>query len=350
MACTSRISGSRRLTVIVVNTNRLAPGLRGRLNYYRRIFSAYLTPSRSQLSFWHDAPEAAEDIRPGELAGYYMSFTSKAAYAGPFDDSGIPLLNYHGDTGLQYNPIAISQYGLGNHTQYLQQRDQGSRRRFISVADWLVDNLEQNDSGVWVWNHHFDWEYRTPLIAPWYSGLAQGQGISLLVRAHKETGEARYMDTARKAFESFSKPTDQGGVSHVDSDGDYWIEEYIVSPPTHILNGFIWASWGLYDYALATGDEHAHDLFQKAVCTIAKNLHLFDIGFWSLYEQSGTRLKMIASPFYHRLHVVQLDVLHQLTGKDIFADTSRQWEEYRQNGPKRYAALAYKALFKLLYY
>ena len=37
-----------------------------------------------------------------------MLFESKANYNGHYDNNGIPLLNYHGDIGLQYNPIAIS--------------------------------------------------------------------------------------------------------------------------------------------------------------------------------------------------------------------------------------------------
>ena len=41
-----------------------------------------------------------------------MLFESKANYNGHYDNNGIPLLNYHGDIGLQYNPIAISQWSL----------------------------------------------------------------------------------------------------------------------------------------------------------------------------------------------------------------------------------------------
>ena len=37
-----------------------------------------------------------------------MSFHYKANYNGDYDDKGIPILNYHGNIGLQYNPIAIS--------------------------------------------------------------------------------------------------------------------------------------------------------------------------------------------------------------------------------------------------
>jgi heparosan-N-sulfate-glucuronate 5-epimerase len=114
-----------------------------------------------------------------------------------------------------------------------------------------------------VWNHHFNWEYRDSLKAPWYSALAQGQGISVLVRAHKESSDARYLDSARAAFESFRRPITEGGIAFTDESGDLWFEEYIVSPPRHILNGFIWALWGVYDYALETKESAAQELFAR---------------------------------------------------------------------------------------
>ena len=45
-----------------------------------------------------------------------------------------------------------------------------------------------------------------------------------------------------------------GGVTYTDREGYKWFEEAIVEPPTHVLNGFIWATWGVYDYFLHTGD------------------------------------------------------------------------------------------------
>jgi len=324
--------------------------LHERLNYYRRIFPAYLSSGKSQLTFWHDTPEVNERCRAKELGEYHMPFTAKADYAGAYDAAGIPLLDYHGKLGLQYNPIAVAQYGLGNYNLFVRTGDPERRRKYLAVAGWLVNNLQQNPAGLWVWNHHFDWEYRTRLKAPWYSALAQGQGISLLVRAHRETNEVRYLDAAQRAFGPFLKNIDEGGVVYEDEYGQTWFEEYIVSPPTHILNGFIWASWGVYDYFLATRDPHAQKLFEQAVRTLADNLERYDVGFWSLYEQSGTRLKMMASPFYHHLHIVQLEVLHRLTGEAIFKRYASQWNSYRQSRPKRTAALGYKVIFKLCYY
>lgn len=324
--------------------------LLSRLAYWRRVFASYVFSANSQLSFWHERPEANEKAAPGELGEYYMTFAAKADYAGPFDAAGIPQLDYHGRIGVQYNPIAIAQYGLGNYNRFRQTGDAERRKKCLAAADWLVANLVPNPRGVPVWNHHFDWEYRTRLVAPWYSGLAQGQGISLLVRAHRETGEARYLEAARRAFVACRTPVGEGGVLFVDADGLPWIEEYIVSPPTHILNGFIWALWGVYDLHLATREPDAATLHARGVETLEKNLPRYDAGFWSLYEQSGTRMRMLASAFYHALHIVQLRVMHRLTGTAVFLETAERWETYRRCRLNRLRARVHKAIFKLCYY
>jgi heparosan-N-sulfate-glucuronate 5-epimerase len=321
-----------------------------RPRYYRRIFSAYLLGGKSHLTFWHETPAENPNATAGELGEYYMLFAEKADYAGAYDSDGIPILDYHGRIGRQYNPIAIAQYGLGNYNLFRRIGDLARRKKFFLTADWLCPHLERNPQGLAVWNHHFDWEYRDTLRAPWYSALAQGQGISVLVRAYRESGEARYLEAAKRALAGFFHPTDSGGVAFTDDHGDLWFEEYIVSPPTHILNGFIWAAWGVYDYFLATNDRSAHELFSRAVQTLLHNLERYDLGFWSLYEQSGTRLPMVASPFYHQLHIVQLRVMHRLTGEDGFLRVADRWESYSRSHSKRTRALCYKTAFKLCYY
>ena len=321
-----------------------------RLHYYRRIFRAYLTPGESQLSFWHDSAALNPNASPRALGEYYMTFAEKAEYAGPRDPSGVPMLNYHGQIGLQYNPIAVAQWGLGNFNLFRSAKNPEARTKFLLASDWLCQSLEPNAHGVHVWNHYFDWEYRKTLEAPWYSGLAQGQGISLLVRAHAETGDTKYSKSAALAFRSFFSDTNSGGVAFRDDAGDLWFEEYILAPPTHILNGFIWAAWGVYDYFLATGDSEARNLFAGAVETLRKNLDRYDLGFWSRYELSGTRLPMIASPFYHRLHITQLRLMHKITGDNLFSRYAERWERYARSASKRTRALCYKGAFKLCYY
>lgn len=323
---------------------------RQRVAYLRRVFSAYLGRGHSHLTFWHDVPELNARAPIDELGEYYMTFTKKADYPGHHDDAGVPMLDYRGEVGLQYNPIAISQWGLANLNLMAGADGDLRKDRFRRAADWLVHNLETNEQGVDVWNHHFDWEYRDTLKAPWYSALSQGQGVSVLVRAHQVTHDESYLLAADRAMHSFSLSLDDGGVQWLGDDGCVWFEEAVVLPPTHILNGFIWALWGIRDHHLATGDETSGNLFEAGVETLRRHLGSYDIGFWSLYEHSGTRLKMIASRFYHRLHIVQLEVMHRLTGELIFKEHAARWASYESSRVKRGRALAHKVIFKLFNY
>ena len=322
-----------------------------RLHYYRRIFNAYLLPGKSHLTFWHETPTLNPAMSKEKLGEYYMLFLEKADYAGVHDPSGIHKLDYHGKNWPRIPAPSRSLSGDWATTiSSCAPETEERKQRFLAASDWLCANLQPNPFGLAVWNHYFDWEYRDTLKSPWYSGLAQGQGISLLVRAYAQTQRHVYLKAAQKAFECFHRSVAEGGVTFTDASGDLWLEEYIVSPPTHILNGFIWASWGVYDYFLATKDAAALQLFQSAVRTLKANLSGYDLGFWSLYEQSGTFLPMVASNFYHQLHIVQLNVMYKLTGDEIFARFAERWAGYARSRGKRTRALCYKCAFKLCYY
>jgi len=321
-----------------------------RINYWNRIFKAYFFSNTSQLTFWHGKPEVNLIPNLDKPIPYYMKFHYKARYNGHFDNNGIPILDYHGKIGLQYNPIAICQYGLGNYNLYLDTKEEFFFKKFLIVSDWLLENLEQNNKGVYVWNHYFDFEYRDKLLSPWYSGLAQGLGLSVLARAHNEVSHDNYSKALWKVWISMQKEINDGGVIFIDDRGDCWIEEYIVDPPTHILNGFIWALWGVYDVWKFFDNNEAKDLFKNCCKTIENNLANYDLGYWSLYEQSGLNSPMISSPFYHDLHIVQLKILFNLTNHKYFLKTSDKWSGYKDSKLNSYRSLIKKTIFKLRYY
>ena len=321
-----------------------------RLHYWRRIFNAYILNRTSQLSFWHEDPKISKKLSIETIGPYYMSFDRKATYNEYCDKDGIPRLNYQGVIGVQYNPIAISQWGLGNYNKWYETKSEINYLNFIKSSDWLINNLQQNHYGLKVWMHHFNFEYRDTLIAPWYSGLAQGQGISVLIRAYKETGDQKYAKAIKDAFASLDKNIDMGGVKYTDINGLDWIEEYIVRPPTHILNGFIWALWGIFDHYLYFRDNKSKQLFNKYSNTIIKNLYLYDIGYWSKYELSNTKIPMIASSFYHKLHITQLEIMYILTKKNAYKEFSSKWQKYFDNRIFKSFALTHKSIFKVFYY
>jgi len=319
-------------------------------DYYRRLLEAYLFKRPSHLDFWHEVPQENPAASVQELGPYYLVYREKADYPGPFDPQGIPLLNYRGRLGLQYNPIAIAQYGLAQFNRCQQTGDAGVCKRTLGIADWLIEHLKRTPAGSELWTHDFEWPYREILRPPWGSALAQGQGLSVLVRAQLLANDPRYLQAAQRALKAFELSMKEGGVVVREPDGDLWLEEYLVTPPSHILNGSIGACWGLFDYWLATRDSAAKRLFDEAASTLARHLPRYDAGFWSLYELPSNGTPMLASPFYHRLHIVQLKILARMTGQPLFDQYASRWADYEKNGWYRARALWRKAIFKLFHY
>lgn len=325
--------------------------------YFRRIFAAYLGGGRSQLTFWHDEPAVNESAFGFDPRQYFMSFREKAAYPGPFDAAGIPMLNYRGSLGLQYNPIAIIQYGLARWNRWCEREKREDLETALRIGDWLAGKLEKNAAGRRAWLHHFDWEYFRPLRSPWQSGLAQGQGLSLMLRLARAPGAdaARFREAAEVAFDSLAAPVADGGCLVRDEAGRAWIEEYLTEPPTHILNGFLWALWGVFDLMRAEGVgsdliDRAARLWEESLVTLEANLARFDLGYWSCYDLAPLPRRNPASLFYHKLHLVQLDVMHRLSGRPFFALTRDRWRACLDSRRNRHRALVQKCFFKLLHY
>lgn len=321
-----------------------------RLLYWRRIFSAYVIGKTSQLTFWHEEPKINNMYSKKNIGPYYMQFSNKANYTGFLDAKGIPLLNYQGNIGKQYNPIAIAQWGLGNYNLWKKYKEGKNFKTFLLSADWLESALESNAKGYKVWMHNFDFEYRDTLKNPWYSGLAQGQGLSVLIRAYKETGNIKYKNAAKDVYLSLNTEIKNGGVCFQDANRNMWIEEYIVDPPTHILNGFIWSLWGIYDFALCFNDQSAMKVFNNFSKTISSNLNTYDLKYWSKYEHSGTIVPMIASLFYHKLHITQLQIMYDLTNDKVYSYFYKKWQEYLNKTHFRLISKIHKLIFKVFYY
>ncbi len=324
--------------------------MKDRFNYWKRIFKVYFGKKTSYLTFWHEKPKVGENITPDKFGSYYMTFYDKANYAGPKDENGIILFDYYFDIGRQYNPLAVAQHGLGHYNLYLKTKNQKHLDNAVIQANWLVDNLENNQFDLPVWKHKFRWHYKKYLAPGWFSAHSQGTGISLLARIYQETKDKKYLEASKKAFLSMDTLIDNGGVKFIDENNNVWLEEYLIEPPTHILNGFLWALWGVWDYYLLTKDKKALRLWNDCIETLKKNLPKYDIGFWSLYDQSKQMLKMIASHFYHSLHVVQLKATFILSNEPVFDIYYKKWDRYQKNSLYRFISLIYKAIFKIFYF
>jgi hypothetical protein len=153
---------------------------------------------------------------------------------------------------------------------------------------------------------------------------------------------------ARRALASFQTPTSQGGIAECGETGhELWLEE-MPQRPRHVLNGFLSAIFGVHDFRLAFGEANADELLRRSLATLASALPQFDTGWWSLYELGSQDGRVLASRGYHRLHVVQLRALAQVTGSKLLHDTAENWAGYDQQGRHRLRAALAKTAEKLL--
>jgi heparosan-N-sulfate-glucuronate 5-epimerase len=243
--------------------------------------------------------------------------------------------------------IALAQLGLGAHERFVAGEGEEWLATARGVGDMMCDNQVEGGPRDGGWEHAFDLPHTYDLRAPWVSAMAQGEGASLLVRLHAATGEHRYAESARRALRLLGVPTEDGGTSSF-IDGRPFPQEYPTSPPSFVLNGGMFAMWGLCDAAQALGDADARSAFDDAVETLALNLHRWDSGWWSLYDLYPHRFANPASFAYHELHIAQLEAMQRVAPRPNFAATAERFVRYESAALARARAFATKAAFRLL--
>ncbi|HEY2555417.1 MAG TPA: D-glucuronyl C5-epimerase family protein, partial [Candidatus Cybelea sp.] len=108
-----------------------------------------------------------------------------------------------------YHPIRIAQFALHRFGVWSKGRDPGARADFLAQADWLRDN-QRSDVAPGLYIFDFPWsKYGAP--AGWSSAMAQGEAISVLLRAHRIEPNAGYGDAAVRAAQPFAASIDRGG-------------------------------------------------------------------------------------------------------------------------------------------
>lgn len=266
------------------------------------------------------------------LKGYYNDLTEKVTRFGYPDDRIPQTVVDSGET--IYFSIAIFQYGLAAYDLFLlsNKSDSSMFDKALSCANWAIDN--QQEDGSWV-----TFAYETPDYP--YSAMAQGEGISLLLRVYQETKEEKYLDAAKKAKEFMLLSFEEGGPTKYDG-SDVYLYECPKDPL--ILNGWIFSLWGLMDYCKILDDSNVKEVLDKTLSTLEKRLPDFNLSYWSMYEDG----KRISSPFYHKLHVAQLNVMYDLTGKDVFKKYADLWHKYEKNWLYRKMAFVKKAWQKVV--
>lgn len=250
----------------------------------------------------------------------------------PLDENGVATWDYKGHLGLheEYNPTMIALYTLSMYNLYYDTLKK-YLDEFFRNANYLVKNLAGRGTyGVWLVN--FPWIAPCYLCKPpWVSGLSQGLGISVMVRAWTLTKDNKYLHAAEKALASFEVPISKGGVLTIDKGGSWWYDEYACTKSANVLNGFLCALIGIHELYDVTKDGKAKFLLSKGIETAKKFMKRFDLNLfifkWSKYDD---KLLVYSGPKYHEWHVKQLMKLYEITEDREFLNWAAKWSRYQE--------------------
>ncbi len=247
-----RLSGTRRaeLDAVVANVQAMAA-------------SGYFSPSRLPVIFL-------------TLERNRQWWTSEALLEGgtriSFPGSRIVWEHYAGQ-GIEIQWLGT--FGEANG-YYLSGHENANLHQLLSE---VIPLATQRAGGI-AWEYMFQFDGGRP---PWTSGLSQGTALQVLARAWSRFKEPALLSAAQQALGIFETAPSVGVRTKTAAGANY--AEYTYAPSDRILNGFIQAVVGLYDYTQITKDPLGLRLFEEGDAEARAATPRYDTGAWSMYDQ-----------------------------------------------------------------
>jgi hypothetical protein len=249
-----KLSGTRKEELGAVLANVQAMAAAGEL-IPSRLPALFLTLERNR-QWWTTEPLLGSDERVS------------------FPPSKIVWEHYPGQ-GIEIQWLAT--FGEANG-YYLSGDENANVRQLLGE----VIPLASKRAGGIAWEYLFHFDGGAP---PWTSGLSQGTALQVLARAWSRFKEPADLTAAQQALGIFQTPPPQG--VRVKTPVGAMYAEYTYAPGDRILNGFIQALVGLYDYTSITKDPLGLALFEAGDAEARAIVPFYDTGAWSMYDQFG---------------------------------------------------------------
>jgi len=245
----------------------------------------------------------------------------------PFDEQGIVQADYGKDIGIQYNPVTIAQYALANYEKYMSTRENKYKTTFLTQVEYLRNNFDVIDEDMVGFPYHIPMP-KYGLEPVWYSGMAQGQVISVLARAYLLTQDETILPFIKKVNNFMLYPVAEGGTLAYTPEENVWIEEYPSKEPSLVLNGFVFSILGLYDYTqLFPEDGEVYQMYCDCLESLKESLKYYDTGSWLKYCRSHDSLVKTG---YMEFQVKQMKQLFAISKDRYFDSIATKWGSYLQ--------------------
>ena len=183
------------------------------------------------------------------------------------------MWEYYAGQGIEIQWLGT--FGEANG-YYLSGHENANLRQLLGE----VLPLATKRAGGIAWEYLFQFDGGKP---PWTSGLSQGTALQVFARAWSRFKEPVLLTAAQQAVGIFQTAPPAGVQVKTPAGSEY--AEYTYAPSDRILNGFIQAVVGIYDYTQITKDPLGLKLFEAGDAEARAETPHYDTGAWSMYDQ-----------------------------------------------------------------
>jgi hypothetical protein len=291
-----RLSGTRRIELTAITENMHAIAAAGKL-----------TPSRLPVLF----ETLARNVQ-WWTTGPLLSYGQRVEFQG-----SELVWEYYPGQGIELQELGSFGKADGFYT--------GGPSYYPRLKEILAEliPLAARRAGSETWEYYFNFDGGRP---PWTSAMSQGTALEALTRAYQAFHDPSYLTLAANSLGIFRlAPTT--GVRVPTAAGARYLQ-YSFAPDTSIINAFLQSLIGLYDYAQASGNPVARQLFAAGNAEAQAEVPQFDTGAWSLY-QPGVE----DSLDYHELVTGFLQQLCSRTQAAVYCTTAQHFVDYETTPP-----------------
>jgi len=246
-----RLHGTQRrqLGAVLDNTRALASG-------------GLLTAPRAPLAFL-----TLQRNRAWWAGGRLLRYGERVSFQG-----SQLVWQYYPGQGIQVQWLGT--FGRANGLWQSKTRDDELRALLDEASRLAVPR-----AGGIAWESMFSFDGGKP---PWVSALTQGTAIQAYSRAAVRLALPPYFEIARAALGVFRVAPPEGVRVDTPVGAEYL--QYSFNAGLHIINGFVQALNGLFDFGALANDAEGRALFAAGEAQARVEVPTFDTGAWSLYQ------------------------------------------------------------------
>lgn len=246
---------------------------------------------------------------------YWGGSGTLLAYGARVDFPGSRIVwQFYPGAGLQ--PQWLGTFGFANSKALSKSLKKSVTADTTETLDEALTLATPRAGGI-AWESFFAFSGAAPV---WVSAITQGTAVSAYAHAGAKLGRPDYTTDAANALGVFKTPPPEG-VALARPDGVHYLM-YSTNSRLLILNGFLQALTGIFDYWQLSQDPVGQQLFEQGNSEAEAEIPKYDTGAWSLYEG-----RYESSLSYHELVTGFAQNLCDRTQAAIYCDTAARFTD-----------------------